>query len=488
MNQGVFIDNRWLAGEGGAFCSVNPVNDDLLWQGNGASREQVDAAVLSAREAFPAWRKTSLAQRVDVVNRFTELLSQDSELLAELITRENGKPLWDARTEVTATLGKSAISLRALQERASTSEQSTAAGMLQVRHRPHGVLAVFGPFNFPAHLPNGHILPALLAGNCVVFKPSELTPAVAEFICERWRLAGLPEGVFNLVQGDKVTGSVLLEHAQVDGILFTGSAQTGHYLHKQTGGQPWKVLALEMGGNNPLMIDQVGDARAAIYTALFSAFVSSGQRCTCARRLLIPDNHWGDQFQQDLIRCAAQLTVADGVSQPQPFLGALISRDAVAHLNHGMQLLQDIGGEIVLDSEYHNGQKTLMSPCIVDMSSARQSYDEELFGPVLQLYRYSDLEQGIGLCNDTRFGLAAGLVTEKPEHYERFQEQIRAGIVNCNKPLVGASSAAPFGGIGASGNFNPGAYYAADYCAYPVASLLAERPELPEVLPPGMRL
>ncbi|MVF12200.1 succinylglutamate-semialdehyde dehydrogenase [Ketobacter sp. MCCC 1A13808] len=488
MNNAALINNEWLAGAGADLVSLNPLTDAVIWQGPGADRDQVAAAVEAARTAFSKWRKTSLADRVDIVNRYTELLSQRKVEFSKLITQENGKPLWDAESEVNAMLAKTAISLRALQERTSTTQHDTAAGMLSVRHRPHGVLAVFGPFNFPGHLPNGHILPAILAGNCVVFKPSELTPGVAEEMCQLWVAAGLPPGVFNLVQGDKVTGSALIEDPQLDGILFTGSAQTGHYLHKQFAGHPEKVLALEMGGNNPLVIDQVGNAKAAMYLSLFSAFVSSGQRCTCARRLMLPDSRWGDQFVEDLIHCAKNLVVADGFAQPQPFMGTVISKDAVAHLNHGIQLLNNIGGTTLLQSQYGNPQQTLMSPCIVDMSTAQQNYDEELFGPVLQLYRYRDLEHALTLCNDTRFGLAAGIVTEQPETYQVFADQVRAGIVNCNKPLVGASSSAPFGGIGASGNFNPGAYYAADYCAYPVASLTAEEPQSPAELPPGMTL
>ncbi len=348
------------------------------------------------------------------------------------------------------------------------------------------MLAVFGPFNFPGHLPNGHIIPALLAGNTIVFKPSELTPAVACAMVEIWRAAELPAGVLNLVCGDKVTGSVLVEHEQVDGILFTGSAQTGRYLHQQYAGQPHKVLALEMGGNNPLLMDEVQNIEAALYLTVFSAFVSSGQRCTCARRLLLPQNAWGEMFVSRLVSVCDRLSVAAGRSDPQPFMGAVVSSDAVRHLQDGLKLLQNVGGKFLLPPRYLNSNGTLMTPALIDMNQAQQKVDDELFGPVLQVFFYSDLEEAIELANDTRFGLAAGIVTEEQARYEAFYQASRAGVVNCNKPLTGASSEAPFGGVGASGNHQPSAYYAADYCAYPVATLRDDKATLPSALPPGM--
>lgn len=487
MDKSVCIDQQWQDGQGAEWASLDPVDEHTLWQGRAANRDQVAAAIASARSAFATWSALSLAQRAHYIERFVSQLQDNTDALAKLISQESGKALWDARTEVAAMVGKAAISLRAYEERTGTYSKSTAQGELQIRHKPHGVLAVFGPFNFPGHLPNGHIIPALLAGNTVVFKPSELVPAVACAMMRLWQQAGLPEGVLNLVCGDKVTGAVLVGHAQVDGILFTGSAQTGRYLHQQFAGQPHKILALEMGGNNPLVVEAVEDIDAALFTTLFSAFVSSGQRCTCARRLLLPEGDWGDRFQEELVTACGQLTVAPGLSEPQPFMGAVVSRDAIKHLQHGLQLLQNVGGQWLLQPRYLNDSGTLMTPALIDMSSAQQTVDEELFGPVLQVFRCADLDEAITLANSTRFGLAAGIITDQDSHFETFYRRSRAGIVNGNKALTGASSEAPFGGIGASGNHQPSAYYAADYCAYPTATLHAERVCLPAALPPGIK-
>lgn len=487
MNNAVCIDHHWSNGQGAEWASRDPVDEQLVWQGRAASREQVDSAVQSARRAFEGWSSLALEQRLQYLHRYVARLQEQAEALALLISRESGKALWDARTEVAAMVGKVAISIRAHEERTGRHCKTTAQGELLIRHKPHGVLAVFGPFNFPGHLPNGHIVPALIAGNTVVFKPSELTPAVACAMVEIWNAVGLPPGVLNLVCGDKATGAALVEHPQLDGILFTGSAQTGRYLHQQYAGQPHKVLALEMGGNNPLIVEPVQDISAALFVTLFSAFVSSGQRCTCARRLLLPATAWGDDFLAQLVSACGRLTVAPGRADPQPFMGAVVSADAVQHLQHGLQLLQNVGGQVLLAPRHLNDNGTLMTPVLLDMSQAQQKLDDELFGPVLQVFRYCTLEEAIVQANDTRFGLAAGIITDEQSHFEQFYQRIRAGVVNGNKPLTGASSEAPFGGIGASGNHQPSAYYAADYCAYPTATLRDAQVTLPGQLPPGMQ-
>ena len=482
----IFIDGQWLQGDGATQSSYNPFNGSLVWQGKGATPQQVDDAVAAARQAQFQWQQQSLEQRYQIVEKFTALLQAEKDQLAQLITEENGKPLWDARLEVAAMLGKAAISLRAYQQRSGSQSHAIAQGQLSVRHKALGVVAVFGPYNFPGHLANGHIIPALLAGNTLVFKPSEYGVAVAQQLVKLWQLSGIPNGVINMLQGDRASAAALAEHGLIDGLFFTGSASTGVYLHKQFAGQPEKVLALEMGGNNPLLIEPVKDIQAALYVALFSAFVTSGQRCTCARRLLLPSGPWGDQFAQQLVSAAKQLKVGDGSSPQQPFMGPLIHADATERLQQGIRELEKLGAETLLPSQILNPENTLMTPCIVDMTQAASAYDEELFGPVLQLFRYDSFEQALSICNNTRFGLAAGIVSDKPQQASSFMAQVRAGIINHNQPLTGASSEAPFGGVGLSGNGRPSAFYAADYCAYPVASIHSERVQLPTNIPPGI--
>ena len=481
----LFIDGLWLQGHGAPFESVQPVTGDTVWEGTSASLEDVDAAVREARKAFVGWRRKSFTERKAVVEAFADQLENHKEELAHQIGLETGKPLWESRTEVAAMIGKIGISVNAYNERTGHSESDVAGGHAVLRHRPHGVVAVFGPYNFPGHLPNGHIVPALLAGNTVVFKPSELTPGVAEMTVKLWEHAGLPDGVINLVQGAAATGKSLARHPGIDGLFFTGSSTVGHLLHEQFGGQPEKILALEMGGNNPLIVQDVTDVDGAVHHALQSAFLSAGQRCTCARRLLVPKGTKGDQFIERLAEVAARIQVGEFDADPQPFMGSVISAEAADKLLAAQARMIEKGATPVLEMKQLKPETGLLSPGILDATGMALD-DEEFFGPLLTVYRYKSFDDALELANNTRYGLSAGILSDDRKLYERLADEVRAGIVNWNRPLTGASSAAPFGGVGASGNHRPSAYYAADYCAWPMASLEAKKSELPESLAPGL--
>ncbi|MNE00217.1 N-succinylglutamate 5-semialdehyde dehydrogenase [compost metagenome] len=337
-------------------------------------------------------------------------------------------------------------------------------------------------------MPNGHIVPALLAGNTVVFKPSELTPKVAELTVKCWIEAGLPAGVLNLVQGGRETGIALAANPGIDGLFFTGSSRTGNLLHQQFAGRPDKILALEMGGNNPLVVDRVADLDAAVYTIVQSAFISAGQRCTCARRLLVPEGAWGDSLLVRLVEVCKTIKVGAFDQQPAPFMGSVISLAAAKALLDAQAQMLAQGGVGLLEMTQPQPAAALLTPGIVDVTAVAQRSDEELFGPLLQVIRYADFDEAIAQANDTQYGLAAGLLSDSNARYQQFWLQSRAGIVNWNKQLTGAASSAPFGGVGASGNHRASAYYAADYCAYPVASLETPSLSLPATLTPGLSL
>ncbi len=483
-----WVDGRWISGSGASLVSADPVTGDALWRGHVAEAQEIEAAVAAARAAFSPWRTLPLSERVACIQRFGASLASARERLAEMIARETGKPRWESLTEVAAMIGKIDISVAAQRERAGRRESEIAGARSMVRHRPHGVVAVFGPFNFPGHLPNGHIVPALLAGNTVVFKPSEHTPMVAEETAKLWESASLPRGVLNVVQGERDTGRLLAENADVDGIFFTGSAGVGTLLHRQFGGHPEKILALEMGGNNPLVVAPGVDAAAAVYAIVQSAYLSAGQRCTCARRLYLPVGAEGDAILRRLVAAVEQIRVGAWDDEPQPFMGSLISASAAIRVLDAEQRLVALGGRKLVPLRRLRGATGLLAPGLLDMDGVHSLPDEECFGPLLQVSRYLGLEQAIEFSNQTRFGLSAGLLGGEPGDFERYLGEVRAGIVNWNRPLTGASSAAPFGGIGLSGNHRASAYYAADYSAYPVASLEAEALELPDTLAPGIAL
>lgn len=483
-----YIAGAWQAGQGEAFDSLNPVTQESVWSGQGASAEQVEAAVAAARAAFPAWARLSLDARIAVLERFATTLKTRADELARCIGEETGKPLWESATEVTSMVNKVAISIQSYRERTGEKSGPLADATAVLRHKPHGVVAVFGPYNFPGHLPNGHIVPALLAGNAVVFKPSELTPKVAELTVQCWIEAGLPAGVLNLVQGGRETGVALAGNPGIDGLFFTGSSRTGNLLHQQFAGRPDKILALEMGGNNPLVVDEVADVDAAVYTIIQSAFISAGQRCTCARRLLVPVGAWGDALLARLVAVAASIQVGAFDAQPAPFMGSVISLDAARHLLKAQEHLIAQGATPLLAMSQPLETAALLTPGILDITAVAERPDEEFFGPLLQVIRYDGFEAAMAEANATQYGLAAGLLSDSRELYQRFFIESRAGIVNWNKQLTGAASSAPFGGVGASGNHRASAYYAADYCAYPVASLESETLALPATLTPGVSL
>ena len=350
-----FIAGQWLPGSGATMSKLAPEDQSLLWQAASAGADDVQAACAAARAAFYPWSHRPLAERIDVVQRFAALLETHKEALATLISRETSKPLWETRTEVQAMIGKAAISIEAYHQRTGFHESTLPDGKALLRHKPHGVMAVFGPYNFPGHLPNGHIIPALIAGNTIVFKPSELTPATAEMTVQLWQQAGIPDGAINLLQGGKATGQALLENRDIDGVLFTGSAAAGFHFHRYFGGQPEKMLALEMGGNNALIVADVADIDAALHVIIQSAFISAGQRCTCARRLIVPRGEQGDALLQRLVEASAQIRAGKWDDQPAPFMGGVISLDAAQNMLAAQQKLEGLGGKVLLRMRQPDG-------------------------------------------------------------------------------------------------------------------------------------
>jgi len=456
-----------------AFESIDPCTGAIVWQG---APGNVGATVARARAALPGWAGAGLDTRIAVVCAFKAVVLDRAEAFARLIATETGKPLWETKTEVASVAAKVDISLLAQAERAG-SRSGEIAGVRQVlRHKPHGVLAVLGPYNFPAHLPNGHIVPALLAGNSVVFKPSELTPAVAKFMAECWNAAGLPGGVLSLVQGGGDTGRALAA-ADIDGLLFTGSAPVGAALARQFAETPGRILALEMGGNNPLIVWDVADDALDAAAALIvqSAYLSAGQRCTCARRLIVRDGSEAALIDR-VTALIDRIIVGAPFDEPQPFMGPVIANRAADGLVAGAEALVDRGARVIRALARPRADRPFLAPALFDVTGLVGLPDAELFGPVLQLTRVADWDAAIAAANATKFGLAAGLIGGDAALYERFWAASRAGVVNWNRPTNGAASNAPFGGVGLSGNHRPSAYYAADYAAWPVASLEADAP------------
>ena len=451
--------------------STEPATGDELWSG-----EVGDAAaeVAIARGGWPAWAAHSTAYRMECLRRFANVVRSREAQFAELIARETGKPLWEAKTEVGAVVNKVEISIAAYAERTPQKKLEAALGnKVAVRHKPHGVLAVLGPFNFPAHLPNGHIVPALIAGNAIVFKPSEKTPASGAYLVQCLYEAGIPREVVRLLIGGPDQGRALAADPGIDGLLFTGSARAGQALHRQFADTPHKILALELGGNNPLVVWNSKAVDAAATIAAQSAYLSAGQRCTAARRLIVEDGEEGPLVEA-ITKIIDRLIVDEPLADPQPFMGPVIDCATADHLQEQWVELMMKGGKPIRRLDRKSEDRPFLTPALIDVTEMSERPDVELFGPVLQLIRVKDFDAAIDEANNTRFGLAASLVGGSPDMYDKFWANVRAGVINWNKPTNGAPSSAPFGGVGLSGNHRPSAYYAADYCAYPVTSSESE--------------
>jgi len=470
MTNKILINGEWRDGAGAAFSSFDPATGEEVWQGAAATRNDVEDAVSAARSAFEKWALTPLDERIAIMERYRDLMKRDGGELARLIARETGKPFWETKTEAATVAGKVDVSIKACHERTGTRETLTGATTGMLRHKPHGVMAVLGPYNFPAHLANGHIVPSLIAGNTVVFKPSEMTPGPGAFIVERMVEAGVPAGVVNMVQGARETGEALTG-ADIDGVLFTGGAKTGLAIHKMFADRLDVIVALELGGNNPLIWWDTDDVDAAAFAVVQSAFLTSGQRCTCARRLILPEGEGGDKAIDALAKLTDRLIIDQPFADPQPFMGPVISPKVAEGLERAFDQLVEREGEAIRNLSVRDEGGAFVTPGIVDVTRADAVPDEEHFGPMLKVFRVNDFDEAIARANATKFGLSAGILTDDKTKWEKFLALSRAGVVNWNRQTTGASGAAPFGGIGASGNHRPAGYYAADYCAYPVASM-----------------
>lgn len=453
--------------------SYEPATGAEVWRGPVSDIEDV---VERARRTWPDWAAQPLATRMELVRRFANEMRKDAEKLATTIARETGKPMWEANAEVEATIARVEIAIRAYAERSAQRKLDNAMqGTTAVRHKPHGVMVVIAPFNFPVGLAAGHIIPALIAGNAVIFKPSEKAPASAEIMIRCFHRAGIAAGIVQMATGGPAEGQALAVHEGIDGVLFTGSAHTGIAINRKLAARPDKIVALEMGGNNPLVVldtPKVSDAAALV---IQSAFISAGQRCNAARRLIVKATIY-DALIAEVKALADRIIVGAPFDEPIPLMGPMIDNRTADGLTESFLYLLSNGGRAIKHLVRLDDKLPFLSPAIIDVTGITERPDVELFGPILQVIQVEDLDEAIAEANRTRFGLTAGLIGGSPQDYNRFWAHVRAGIVNWNRPTISIVPTAPFGGVGLSGNHRPSSYYAADYCAYPVSSSEMEQP------------
>lgn len=492
--RGDFINGKFIpvAKGDGEIKDISPADINDLVMTVPFKHDHIDQACEAAKKAYPAWATLSLDERRAYLVRLKEMFDGHVDQMAQLISRDTGKPLWESLTEAKGLGAKIDItlnhSLKLVAEERITNALPQVDGV--IRYRSRGVMAVVGPFNFPAHLPNGHIIPALISGNTVVFKPSEQTPAVGQFMAELFEKANFPDGVFNLVQGDGAAGGKLVGHELIDGILFTGSYEVGLKIKQETLTHYWKILALEMGGKNATVIWDDADMDKAVYESLIGAYMSSGQRCSGTSRIIVHPK-LAEEFTDKFYQAAKRLSI--GHWSENTFMGTLINAGAVEKYIRFQEIANREGAESLMRGKSldlkHKGYYVTPSIHLVKNFDANSVYQKsEIFGPNVAIYQTDDFDHAMKIVNSSGYGLAMALFTHKKSLYEEAQFKARVGILNWNRTTNGASSRLPFGGMGKSGNDRPSAHFAIQYCTVPVASLEDPTSFDPSKVMPGMNL
>ena len=452
---------------------LNPVGRVIV------STESVDPAVEAAKKAFPAWSRQPLSRRIQAMKRFQRVMRRRRGFLTILMAREAGKPLRESTREVERLIGK-------VDEMVGNGLRLVHGFSLQVDrgvrgecvYRPLGALAVIGPFNFPAHTPASHIVPALLTGNTVIFKPSELTPFVGQAMTEYIHQAGFPPGTFNLVQGGADVGAALTAHPQVSGILFTGSTGAGQAIKKAVLEQPQKLLALEMGGKNAALVLEDADLQIAAREAAAAAFSMGGQRCNATSRIVV-HRKVAKAFIPKFLEAVERVKIGYSLD-PDALMGPLISHDAVAKFQKYVKLAQDEGYETLRQGKalgvwgkrrgYYVTQSVHLSESPARTAASRYRR-EEIFGPDVAVYLARNDDEAVALNNEVPYGLITAVFTRSHARFRKLLPKIDTGMVNWNRGTIFSSGKLPFGGTKASGSFKPAGLFSPYYCTYPVAVL-----------------
>lgn len=448
----------------------------------------VDRAVEAARGSLTTWRNATPDVRVAPLRRFQENLDAHRDRLANVIVRETGKPMWEATREVDLIRHRIDITLEDGLADVSDFGPGGASGLC--RYRPIGVMAVLGPFNFPAHLPAGHFIPALATGCSVVWKPSSMAPGTGQVVAEIIDRSKFPRGVFNVVQGmGQSVGAALARHEDVDIVAFTGSRDVGRRIAESVLGQD-KMLVLEMGGKNSTIVLDDADLERAAHEIVLSAFITAGQRCTCTSRVLVAEG-----VADALVDALRKRIEALRVGYPfddNVFCGPLVSRGSYDSFLAAVAGGREEGAEPVVEGgafEVEGREGYYVRPSLHRVAQA--SFDsvyqtEEHFGPDLHVLSVRDVDEAIAINSRSRYGLALSVFTQQRILYDRVRTQSREGAINWNRGTVGVIARLPFGGTRASGNYRATALHAVRYCTHPVTSIEDDRAGTDDLIsPPG---
>ncbi len=462
FRQQAYVNGEWIDSDSGETIEVNnPATGEILAEVPKLGAIEVRRAIEAAAAAFPDWRDRVAKERAVILRRFYDLMLENQDDLAIILTSEQGKPLAEARGEI----GYAASFLEWFGEEAKrvygdTIPAHQADKRIVVLKQPIGVCAGITPWNFPSGMLTRKAAPALAAGCTFVLKPASQTPLSALALCELAERAGMPPGVLSVVTGNaREIGGELTSNPTVRKLGFTGSTEIGKLLMAQCAGTVKKV-SLELGGNAPFIVFDDADIEAAVEGAIMCKFRNAGQTCVCANRIFVQDAVY-DEFTEKLVKATSELVVRPGLEDGSQ-IGPLIDAAAIEKVEQHVKNAVGNGAELLLGGQPHEFGGTFYQPTVLsDVSTDMDLSCEETFGPVAGLIRFSTEEEGVAMANDTELGLAAYFYATDHGRVWRVSEALEAGIVGVNTGII-STEVAPFGGVKESGIGREGSKYGID--------------------------
>jgi len=459
FREACYINGKWVGADSNQTIDVtNPATGDVLGTVPKMGADETRAAIEAANEAYPAWRAKTAKERASILRKWFDLMMENQEDLARMMTAEQGKPLKESMGEI--VYAASFIEWFAEEGKriyGDTIPQHAPGKRIVVTKEPIGVCAAITPWNFPAAMITRKCGPALAAGCTMVVKPATATPYSALALAELAERAGVPAGVFSVVTGSSgAIGGEMTSNPIVRKLTFTGSTEIGKLLMEQCAGTV-KKTSMELGGNAPFIVFNDADLDEAVEGAMASKFRNTGQTCVCANRLLVQDSVY-DEFSEKLAAAVEKMRVGDGL-KGETEQGPMIDMAAVEKVEEHIQDAVAKGAKVISGGSRHDLGGTFFQPTVLaEVNTDMKVTKEETFGPVAPLYRFETEEQALAMANDTEFGLAAYFYSRDIGRIWRVMEGLEYGIVGVNEGII-STEVAPFGGMKESGTGREGSKY-----------------------------
>ncbi len=460
-----YINGEWVPGTDADFESINPATGEILGTFPQGTATEVDAAVSAAADAWDAWRDLSYIDRAEYLWEIYHELRDRHQELGEIVTKECGKEISEGKADVTEAWHMVEWAAgNARHPHGDIVPSEVAAKDAYMRRKPRGVVGCITPWNFPVAIPFWHMAVTLVEGNTVVWKPAEQTPWCGQIIAEMFHDTGIPDGVFNLIQGFGEAGAEIVDHDRIDTILFTGSAEVGHKIAGQIGSEPGKNVSCEMGGKNAVIITDRADLDIAVHAAIMSSFKTTGQRCVSSERLIVHTDVY-DEFKERFCELAAAVAVGDPLDD-DTFMGPVVDESQIEKFNKYNDLARKEGATVLVDradldaAAIPTGHEEgyWLGPFVyeIEYDPDLRCLKEEVFGPHVALLEYEGgVDRAIEIHNDVPYGLAGAIISEDYRQINRYRDHGEVGLAYANLPCIGAEVQLPFGGVKKSGQGAP---------------------------------